>query len=112
MQVTDRRKAVRIGWNVPAELYKDELNLSFEGITQNVSQEGAFISTKNWQCFKVDDLATIICFLPPDCTGQCETICIQGEATVCRVDQVNQGVAVEFHKSFRQFEPIHDTLQA
>jgi hypothetical protein len=67
---------------------------------------GAFVRTEDWSSFKVNDEAIVICFLPPDFSGQDEFIGLQGEAIIRRLDPANKCVAVEFVKSFRQFEKV------
>jgi hypothetical protein len=93
-------------------LCRDGLNLLCEGTTINLSQMGASIRTDEWSFFQVDDQAILTCFLPPVFTGHNEFIALQGEATVRRIDPVNQCVAVEFAKSFKQLEPVHDVRWA
>jgi hypothetical protein len=52
----------------------------------------------------------VTCYLPPDITGQNESVGLKGEAVVRRVDQINGAVAVEFEKSFKQFKPVHKSV--
>jgi hypothetical protein len=40
-------------------------------------------------------------FSPPDFTGQNKTIVLQGDAVITRIDQENEGVAVEFINALR-----------
>jgi len=106
VQIPDRRQSVRIGWNISVVLRKEGLDRSFEGLSVNVSQLGAAIETKNWQCFKIQDQTAVVCFIPPDLSGQNKNICLLGEAVVKRVDPINEMVAVKFVKNFRQFERL------
>jgi hypothetical protein len=108
MTATDRRRNVRLNLRFRVKLCRDGLNLWFEGISANLSQVGAYIETKDWSFFQVHDQTIITCFLPPDFTGQNNTISMQGAAIIRRIDHVNEGVAVEFVKSFKQFEPCVD----
>ena len=71
-----------------------------------MSQTGALLRTEGCCSFQVNDEAIVTCFLPPDFSGQDEFIGLQGEATVRRLDPVNKCVAIEFVKSFRQFEKV------
>ena len=71
-----------------------------------MSQMGAFITTEDWSVFQVNDKATVTYYLLPDCTGQNEIIGLQGEATIRRLDPVTKCVAVEYVKSFKQFERV------
>jgi hypothetical protein len=71
-----------------------------------MSQMGAFIRTEDWSSFQVNEETIVTCFLPPDFSGQDKFMALQGEATVRRIDPANKCVAVEFVKSFRQFEKV------
>jgi hypothetical protein len=77
-----------------------------DGTSVDVSQEGAFIKTKQWRALKVKDYAVIAFSLPPDYTGQEKTILLRGEAVITRVDQKNKGIGVKFRTKFRNFEPV------
>jgi hypothetical protein len=52
----------------------------------------------------VDDQTEIIFFLPPEFTGQNNTLILKGPGTVRRVDGDRWGIAVEFQKELRRFE--------
>ena len=106
MIIPDRRREPRFTWRFPVTLCREEGNLRFEGTTVNMSQMGAFIRAEDWSFFQVNDEAIVTCYLLPDYTGHDEFICLQGKATVRRLDPVNKCVAVEFVKSFKQFERI------
>jgi hypothetical protein len=71
-----------------------------------MSQMGALIRTEDWSSFQLKEETIVICLLPPDFSGQDDFVALQGEATVRRIDPVNKCVAVEFVKSFRQFEKV------
>lgn len=45
-------------------------------------------------------------YLPPNFTGQNKTIALRGDAVITRIDQENEGIAVEFIKTFKEFERI------
>jgi hypothetical protein len=64
------------------------------------------IKTKDWQSFRVQDMAVFAFFLPPRFTGQDKTIGLQGRAVVSRIDKENQGIGVEFVRDFRLFELV------
>ena len=91
-----------------AKLARDGSRLTVEGNTENVSQSGAFIKTKDWHSFKPNDKTTVTVYLPPIFSGQDETIGLQGSAIITRVDEENEGVAVEFLQNFKQFERIEE----
>jgi hypothetical protein len=46
----------------------------------------------------------IVFFLPPEFTGQNDTLTLKGLGTVRRVDGDRWGIAVEFPKQLRTFE--------
>ena len=93
--------------NFPVRLFMEDLNLFIEGITTNLSQGGAFIKSKNRHSCQAGALAVLTFFLPPDFTGQNETIGLQGDAVITRIDQENKGIVVEFIKTFREFERMN-----
>ena len=74
------------------------------GITHNLSQGGAFIISPSWSDFQVDDQTEILFLLPPQFTGQDETLILKGLGTVRRVDGDRWGIALEFLKELRTFE--------
>ncbi len=108
MDSRDNRKQVRIKQHFRTSLAKEGILYSLEGITASVSQGGAFIRTKDWQSFQTNDKTVITVYLPPVFTGQEATIGLQGSAVITRVDEDNEGVAVQFLKNFKQFERIEE----
>ena len=106
METLDHRKNIRIRRNFTEKLVKEGLDFSFEGRAVNLSQKGAFIKLNNRLSFQARAPAVLTFFLPPDFTGQNETIGLQGDAVITRIDQENGGIAVEFIKTFREFERI------
>jgi hypothetical protein len=108
MLLPDRRKRERLGWSFPVTLCKDGLDCLFSGMSVNVSQLGAYIKTNYHEFFRINDQATIKCFLPTDLTGQNQTIILQDRAVILRIDQENEGLALEFNKSFKQFERLKE----
>ena len=108
MTTRDKRKHIRLQKHFRAKLSKEGAPDSIEGNTENVSQGGAFIKTKDWQSFKPNDKTTITVFLPPFFTGQDGTIGLQGSGIISRIDEENEGVAVEFLENFKHFERIEE----
>lgn len=107
MKTLDRRKDKRIGRQFPAMLLcRTDSSLSIEGESENLSQHGAFIRTKNWHALHAQDRAIVTFFLPPEFTGQDRTIGLQGEAVITRIDQENEGVGLQFLKGFKHFEQV------
>lgn len=108
MTIKEKRKHIRIKRIFRAKLSKADSPHSIEGNTENVSQGGAFIKTKDWHSFKPNDKTTITVYLPPIFSGQDETIGLKGSAVISRVDEDNEGVAVQFLQNFKQFERIEE----
>jgi hypothetical protein len=82
------------------EIFKEGLDFSIKGMTEKIGQKSAFIKTKDWQSFQVGDSTILKFILPTDYAG------FQGEAIVQEIDQENEGVMVEFIRSFKQLEPV------
>ena len=112
MKIHDRRRQPRLRENFQVILRKYGLDLSVEGTTVNISQGGAFIKTRKWRSFKVNEQAVIAFYLPPEYTGQTKTIGLQGRAVIARVDHEQKGIGVKFIQYFRQFEPISPSRAA
>ena len=112
MRIHDRRKHPRLRQNFQVKLSTHGFGFSIEGTSVDISQGGAFIKTKNWRSFKVDDQAVIAVYLPPEFTGQNKTIGLQGRAVIARVDQEQEGIGLIFIKYFRQFELISPSRAA
>jgi hypothetical protein len=108
MSVQDRRKHARVTHCFRAKLAKTGLPDGVEGETENLSQGGAFVRTSDWRSFQVNDRAVLTLFLPPAFSGQDATIGLRGAAIVTRTDEEKEGVALQFVRSFRQFERIDD----
>ena len=106
MKATDRRKCPRLTHSFQVQLVKEGLDHSFEGISDNLSQRGAFIRIHKWRSFRVKDRAKIVFLLPPEYTGQEETIRLQGGGVITRIDPSNTGIGVEFTRSLKQFERV------
>lgn len=97
-----RKRLERLGFqhNFQVELFKEGQDSSIKGMTEIIGQKSAVIKTKDWQSFKVGDSTNLRFIFPTDYAG------FQGEAVVQEIDQENEGVMVEFVRSFKQFEPI------
>jgi hypothetical protein len=104
----EKRKHLRISRLFRTELSKDGMLQPVEGNTVNVSQGGAYIRTKDWHSFKPNDKTTITVYLPPIFSGQDGTIGLQGSGIITRVDEDDEGVAVQFLQNFKQFERIEE----
>ena len=103
MERANRRQHKRLSFHFATILNTPRFELAIDGVTENLSQGGAFIRTGDWRTFQIDESAVVTLFLPPTFSGQDETIGLQGMAVVRRIDQEKEGVAVQFTKSFKQF---------
>jgi hypothetical protein len=101
MKIKKRLESFGLQQNYQVELFKEGLDASIEGITENLSQKTALIKTNDWRSFQVGDSTILTFSLSPNfATG------FQGEAIVQGIDQENEGVMVEFVRSFKQFDPV------
>ncbi len=106
MKAPDRRKYPRLRKSFEVQLAKVGLDRSFKGTSVDLSQGGAFIKVDKWRSFRAKDPAKIAFLLPPEFTGQEKTIRLKGRAVIARVDHKNRGIAVEFTRTLKQFEPV------
>ena len=106
MQTTDRRTSVRMPYNFPVWLASARDAPSLPGVTMNVSQQGALVWTKGWRSFQVKDEALITILLPGTFTGHDAPLGLRGGATVTRIDEANEGVALRFNKRLQQFDRV------
>jgi hypothetical protein len=100
----DRRKYPRLSQNFQARARLLHRAEEFSGITHNLSQSGAFIISPSWPDVQVDDETEIMFFLPPEFTGQKDTLILKGLGTVKRVNGDRSGIGLEFPKELRTFE--------
>ena len=101
-----RRMDIRLGRNFWVTLDMGGSSFPIEGITTNLSRGGAFINFESWSSLSSDTPVVLTFYLPPDFTGQNDTIRLRGDAVVRRIDEESRGIAVEFIKSLREFIPI------
>jgi hypothetical protein len=99
-----RRKYPRFSQSFQTRVRIPPTPEQLSGITHNLSQSGAFIISPSWSDFQVDDQTEIIFFLPPEFTGQNDTLTLKGLGAVRRVDGDRWGIAVEFSKELKTFE--------
>lgn len=104
--IAERRKHVRINHQFTTQIFTPRSDYETQGVTENISQGGAFIKVEDWRAFQIGDQTVITFFLPPTFTDRGKTIGLRGEAEVKRIDQQNEGIALEFSKYFQEFEKI------
>ena len=102
----ERRRYVRINRQFITQIFTPRSEYETQGVTENISQGGAYIKVEDWRAFQTGDQTVITFFLPPSFTDRCKSVGLRGEAEVKRVDQQNEGIALEFSKDFQEFEKI------
>ena len=102
----ERRRYVRINRQFVTHIFTPGSDYETQGVTENISQGGAYIKVDDWRAFQTGDQTVITFLLPPSFTDRGKTICLRGEAEVKRVDQQNRGIALEFSRHFQEFEKI------
>ena len=104
--IDERRRHVRIHRQFVTQIFTPRSDYETQGVTENISQGGAYIKVEDWHAFQIGDQTVITFFLPPSFTDRDKTIGLRGEAEVKRVDQQNEGIALEFSRYFQEFEKI------
>jgi pSer/pThr/pTyr-binding forkhead associated (FHA) protein len=102
----ERRRYVRINRQFVTQIFTPRSDHEIQGVTENISQGGAYIKVEDWRAFQTGDQTVTTFFLPPSFTDRGKTIGLRGEAEVKRVDQQNEGIALEFSRHFQEFEKI------
>jgi hypothetical protein len=74
-----------------------------DGVTENLSQGGAFISSQTLPSLQKNEKAIVQLFLPPEMTGQKNTLILNGPAVVKRIGKERGGIALQFQKVLRAF---------
>lgn len=106
MKDFDRRVHPRFSHQFNVELFKRDVNVTVDGVTDNMGQSGAFIRTERWNDFRINDQMVVTFYVPPTFSGHDATIALQGSAVVARIDSEAEGVAIRFDKYLKQFERI------
>jgi hypothetical protein len=106
METNERRAHTRFDHKLFAKFSKTGLYTPIEGMTENISQGGAFVTTDAWHAVQPQERIIVTFFLSPDLTGQDKTIGFQGEGVIVRVDREAGGVGVQFAKAFEKFSQI------
>ena len=105
MATFERRKYLRTRSEFKVKIKHARTDTEVVGVTQDISQGGAFISSPSWPIFEKDDQAEMRIFLPPEFTGQTDTLTLTGPGVLRRIDRDKEGVAVEFLIELRSFNP-------
>jgi len=100
------REFMRIRSHLPAELSMGTSGPKVTGITENLSQIGAFIKTKEWQKFAVNDEVSVSITLPSLFSPHGVPTSVEGTGLIARIDPVNEGVGVHFSRTINRFKRI------
>ena len=103
-ELADRRSKVRLNRRFSVRFCKVGLYFPVEGVTENIGPFGAFIKLDGLHSFQLHDQIILTLFIPPSFSGQETTIGLQGSAQIIRLVGDNEGVAVKFTGSLKQFE--------
>jgi hypothetical protein len=85
---------------------KEGLDTAIRGVTENLSQIGAFIKTKDLSAFKINDKVGIYIFIPSLFSPKYKTVGMQGKGLITRIDEESQRFAVQFKTNFKTFDRI------
>jgi c-di-GMP-binding flagellar brake protein YcgR len=102
----ERRKHTRFQRRLKSEIILTNTSVEFDGITEDLSQGGAFILTPGWSEVQENDKTTVRLFLPPELTGQNDTLILQGSAVVRRAENNRGGIALQFMKQLKAFDVL------
>ena len=105
MKTFERRKYPRAPSKFKVKVKLARTSTDVDGVTQNLSQGGAFISIPYWPICEKDDEAEMQIFLPPEFTGQTGTLTLTGPGVLKRIETELEGVAIEFSRELKTFEP-------
>lgn len=105
MDSFERRKYTRTLNKFRIKISLARTSKEVDGVTQNLSQGGAFITSSSWPVFQKDEQVEMRLFLPPEFTGQKDTLTLTGPAVIKRIEKDREGVAVEFLKELKTFRP-------
>ena len=102
----EHRERLRFNRPLVTEVLNLKSHYTARGVTENVSQGGAFVKTKDWRAFQVNDQMMVTFFLPPTHPSQEPIVGLRGTATVASIDHQNEGIALKFGTNFQDFEEI------
>jgi hypothetical protein len=100
----DRRNHKRLFKRFQVSIKIARTATEIQGVTENISQGGALISSQSLPSIQKNEKATVQLFLPPEMTGQQSTLVLGGPAVVRRVEKEQGGIALHFQKELRAFE--------
>jgi hypothetical protein len=104
----ERRKYPRLVTPFRVTLAGIDQSSEIEAVTHDISQTGSLILTPHWHAFTQDERIDLGVFLPPEFTGQPDPVILRGQGIVRRLDPDRSGIAVEFLRNLRTFEPSRE----
>jgi hypothetical protein len=104
----ERRKYRRFIAAFKVILARPDQTAEIEAVTHDISQSGSLIVTSHSHAFTQDERTDLRLFLPPDFTGQPSTLILRGPGIVRRFDPDRNGIAVEFLRRLRAFDPSRE----
>ncbi|MGD8916799.1 MAG: hypothetical protein PVH35_09395 [Syntrophobacterales bacterium] len=107
-ELGERRRNVRLNRRFSVRFCKEGLYFPVEGVTENIGSCGALIKLNDLHAFQTHDRIILTLFLPPSFSGQETTIGLRGSAQIIRLVGNNEGIAVEFKGSLKQFKRTND----
>jgi tetratricopeptide (TPR) repeat protein len=108
-EIRHNREYMRCTGHFAAKLAKEQEGSFIEGVTENISQVGTFIKTKDWRNFKAEDQVSVAISLPSVLSEQYTAVDMVGPGIITRVDEENEGVGIQFIKSFKHFKRLGET---
>ena len=106
IEAYENRTQLRHSCHFPVRITKGGVDTAIRGVTENLSQNGAFIRTRELSAFKVNDKVALFIFIPSLFSAGYKSVGMQGTGVITRVKEENQGIAVQFRTSFKQFERV------
>jgi hypothetical protein len=99
----ERRQHVRLRRQLSVIITLPRLSVEVSGETEDLSQAGTLVSLPGYSSFNTGEVS-IQLFLPPEMTGQRETLVLVGPAVVKRIDHESQSLALQFSRKLKTFE--------
>ena len=100
----EKRQHVRLLRQFQVIISLPRLSTEVSGETENLSRVGTLVSLPAYSSFNPGDTVSIQLFLPPEMTGQRDTLLLIGPAVVKRIDRESQSIALQFSRELRTFE--------
>ena len=107
----ERRNYPRLVTVFKVALTTADRTSEIEAVTHDISQTGSLILTPHWHTFAQGVRTDLRFFLPPDFTGQQDTLILQGSGVVRRLDAERGAIALEFLRPLRTFDPSRNVQE-